>query len=60
MPQHENIRLILLGISHRLGDYLKVKQIQNLPLREIEAQTGFTISFIRKCREVGGWRRGNQ
>lgn len=60
MPKHEKINLILSGISHRLNDYEQVKQIQNLPLREIEARTGFTISFIRKCREVGGWRRGNQ
>lgn len=56
MTDREKIALVLSGISARANDYLKVKQMQFLPLRSIQNETGFSIYFITTCRKIAGWK----
>ena len=56
MTDHEKINLVLCGISARANDYIMVKQMQFLPLRSIQNETGFSIHFITTCRKIAGWK----
>lgn len=56
MNEREKIKLVLSGISSRANDYMKVKQMQNNPLRSIQNETGFSIYFITTCRKIAGWK----
>lgn len=57
MTDTERKSLILSGISARHEDYKNVKKMSNLTIREIQAQTNYTVYFITKCREIAGWKR---
>lgn len=57
MSQKEKNALILAGISGRYSDYQRVKEMLNETLNSIEAETGFSIYFITKCRKIAGWTR---
>ena len=56
MTDNEKLNLVLCGISARANDYLKVKQMQYLPVRIIHERTGFSIYFITTCRKIAGWK----
>ena len=56
MTDNEKLNLVLSGISARANDYLKVKEMQLLPLRSIQENTGFSIYFITTCRKIAGWK----
>ena len=57
MNDEEKKALILAGISHRYEQYLEVKPLAELPLQTISNRTGFTVHFIKQCREIAGWER---
>ena len=57
MESSEKIALIKAGISARHEDYKRVKELKNLPLFDIEIQTGYTRHFITTCRKIAGWTR---
>jgi len=54
MTEAEKIELIKAGISHRHEHYLQVKQLPDLPLKHISNRTGFSVHFVKQCREIAG------
>lgn len=57
MSQHEKIEIIKAGISNRPEHYEEVKKVMNLPIRQIEAETGYSNHFIRTVRKIAGWEK---
>lgn len=54
MTDQEKIELIKVGISHRHEHYLQVKQLPDLLLKQISNRTGFSVHFVKQCREIAG------
>lgn len=57
MTETEKIALIKSGISHRHEHYLQVRDMPDLPLKTIATRTGFSVHFIKQCREIAGLKR---
>lgn len=57
MTQPERIALIKAGISWRYQDYQKVIKLHPATIHDIRAETGFSVYFITKCREIAGLKK---
>ena len=60
MSSEEKISLIKAGISYRHHDYLKVIELHPATIHQIRMQTGFSVVFITKCREIAGIKKKKQ
>lgn len=52
MSHEEKIALIMAGISPRVEDYKRVKELRNLTEVETVRRTGLDRNFVRKCRAI--------
>jgi len=57
MSSEEKISLIKAGISYRHNDYLRVVELHPATIHQIRMQTGFSVAFITKCREIAGLKK---
>lgn len=60
MTQPERIALIKAGISYRHHDYFRVIELHPATIHQIRMQTGFSVAFITKCREIAGIKKKKQ
>ena len=57
MTDYERLELVKTGLSAKVEQYLIIRDMRHLTIREIEERTGYGRYLIGQCRKICGKKR---